>query len=197
MNFLDSIKSKISNKKISDKVVLDMEEITEREIASIINSLDLKDDDDFFSNLYNTLQVHEYLVLNNEHIEDGGKFEKEAIYKAIVGKTATSASNAFEFKTILDKIGIQSEIYLFSACHYAVLVLLGNEYYIFDPTWDRDKYAMEGEESYNPTFAAMGKNIYQRVYTPEKSLPINTSEESVSKRKIKEMMGAKCKRLTK
>ena len=174
-----------------------MKEITEKEIISIISSLDLKDGDDFQSNLYNALQVHEYIVLNNEHIEDGVKFDKEAIYKAIVGKTATSASNAFEFKALLDKIGIQSEICLFSACHYAILVLLDSEYYIFDPTWDRDKYAMEGEESYNPTFVAMGRNVYERVYTPEKDLPLNTSEESVSKRKIKEMMGGKCKRLTK
>lgn len=166
----------------------------------IINTLNLKQPANDKDQLVNACKLQHYLVVNNEVDDEitniGNSVLKNQLYHGLINGETDPISNSYIFSEILRKVGMKVlnvVLKLQDASFYvANLVLVGDEYYYFDVTLEREIYRKNGikENDLILCAAALGKESYEQFFKPlclidfddrlaPNNLPINISRRDI------------------
>ena len=159
----------------------DMDEFTlslqiEDKINDIINELDLKKTKEDKDQLLNASKLQMYLCLTQEYQNDikclGNDLLKYHLYNGLINGVNDPIINSCVFSEVLRRVGMDVKNVILklqdSSFYMANLVLIGNYYYYFDVTLEKEIFKDNGSDDDNFILccAALGKNSYNQFFTP-------------------------------
>ena len=166
----------------NNAVSLNLDELTinlqiDDKIRNIIGSLNLRKPENEDQQLLNAAKLQKYLVTNDEYIKNskygvGNSVTKNELYHGLINGKTDCIINSFVFSEILNKSGsnVLNVAFKDDAGKYYVsnLVLIGDEYYYFDVTLEKDVY-LENKTDVNSFVlcsAALGRSSYEQFFKP-------------------------------
>lgn len=174
-----------SNLRISRKkytaLTVDIKEIginfmIEDKFKEIIDTLKLKEPKDDKEQLVNASKLQYYLTVNEETDDEitniGNSVLKNQLYHGLFNGETDPITNSYIFSEILQKVGmnvLNVVLKLEDASFYvANLVLIGNDYYYFDLTLEKELYKDNGADINNFVLCcgALGKESYEQFFKP-------------------------------
>lgn len=166
----------------NNAISLNIEEITvnlqiEDKIKSIIKELNLRKPENEDQQLLNAAKLQRYLVTNGEKIKNtrygvGSSVAKNGLYHGLIGGKTDCIINSYVFSEILNKVGnnVLNVAFKDDSGKYYVsnLVLIGEDYYYFDTTLEKDVYLENGAGAHGFVLcsAALGRNSYDQFFKP-------------------------------
>ena len=167
----------------------------EDRIREIIKELGLKKPETEDEQLLNAVKLQKYLATNEKVSEDtkyniGNSVTTNELYHGLIDGKTDCIINSFIFSEILNKAGnnVLSVAFKdeFGKYYVSNLVLIGEEYYYFDSTLEKDVFIENGSDDskFILCAAALGRNNYEQFFKPlcvidfrdalaENSLPYN------------------------
>ena len=171
---------RISRKKYTSLAV-DIKDIginfmIEDKFKEIIEMLKLKHPNDEKEQLSNALKLHSYLVLNEENDTEitniGNSVLKNQLYHGLFNGETDPIVNSYIFSEILHKIGMDVLNVVLklekSTFYVANLVLIGEDYYYFDLSLEKELFRENGSDVNNfiVCCGALGKESYEQFFKP-------------------------------
>lgn len=155
---------------------ISMSLMIEDRINEIIKKLDLKRSKEDKDQLINAAKLQTYLTITEDYIEDsvsiGNSFLKHNLYHGLINGENDPLMNACIFTEVLRKVGMDVKNVVLklqdSSFYVANLVLIGNFYYFFDLTLEKEIFKDNGydRENFIVCCAALGKNSYTQFFKP-------------------------------
>lgn len=150
--------------------------IIEDAINEIIRKLDLKKTKEDKDQLINAAKLQSYLTVKDDYKDEfisfGNNLLKNNLYTGLINGSNDYLINACMFSEILKKIGMDVKCVVLklqdASFYVANLVLIGNYYYFFDLSLEKEIYADNGKdkEKFILCCAALGKNSYTQFFKP-------------------------------
>ena len=131
--------------------------------------------------LREALKTYKYIVQNINLDVQENRFEspnsreeayKNELVKGLTNNTGLPTTNSIALNHLLNSVGIENYIVILKSRtggnHVASLIKLDSEYYYFDTTVEKSNYEdqYKGFEDFPLSFAALGKEDYERIYKP-------------------------------
>lgn len=146
-------------------------------IKSIIKELDLRKPVNEDQQLLNAAKLQKYLVTNDDYMKKtkysvGNSVTKNELYHGLIDGKTDCIINSFVFSEILNKTGsnVLNVAFKDDLGKYYVsnLVLIGDEYYYFDVTLEKDVYLENGadKDKFVLCSAALGRGSYEQFFIP-------------------------------
>lgn len=160
---------------------LDVKEIginfmIEDKFKEIINKLNLVESDNDKDQLVNASKLQYYLVVNKDTDEEitriGNCVLKNQLYHGLFDGESDPIVNSYLFSEILSKIGMDVLNVVLkledSAFYVANLVLIGDQYYYFDVTLEKELYKDNGAiaSEFVLCCGALGRESYEQFFKP-------------------------------
>jgi len=177
--------------------IIEIKKDIDSKINDITKELNLKQSEDKLDQLSNCVKLQKYIVQNNNEVtnlnDDYSSYDKNTmrtlqLRDAVLNNSSVGLFVAVEFQEILKRIGINVECVGMSnrkgQYHMANLVLLGNEWYLFDP--NREIALYNSKNGNNLNYAGLGTNSYLKDYQPEIIMPYNNENKKVPQNLAKE-----------
>ena len=184
---------------------IDMHEVSvalmiEDRINEIIDKLELKKTKEDKDQLLNAAKLQTYLTVSEDYSDNyvsiGNNMVRHNLYHGLINGVSDPLVNACIFSEVLKKVGMDTKcvtLKLQDASFYvANLVLIGNYYYFFDLTLEREIFKDNGRDTKDFILccAALGKNSYTQFFKPlclidfdnkmaPNELPKNISNEDI------------------
>ncbi len=174
-----------SNLRISRKkytaLTVDIEDIginfmIEDKFRDIIDALNLIEPKDDKEELVNACKLQQYLTINNESNDQitniGNSVLKNELYHGLFNGETDPITNSYIFSEILHKLGMDVLNVVLkledSSFYVANLVLIGDEYYYFDVTLEKELFRDNGSnvEEFVLCCGALGKESYEQFFKP-------------------------------
>ncbi len=150
--------------------------IIEDRINDIINNLELKKTKEDKDQLVNAAKLQTYLTTCEDYIDEtinfGNNLLKNNLYRGLINGENDPLVNACIFTEVLTKVGMDVKNVVLklqdSSFYVANLVLIGNYYYFFDLTLEKEIFKDNGydRENFIVCCAALGKNSYTQFFKP-------------------------------
>lgn len=174
--------------------------IIEDRVNDIIKKLNLKKTKEDKDQVINASKLQVYLTTTNDYSDEkisvGNNMLKYNLYHGLINGENDSLINACIFTEVLRKIGMNVQNVVLklqdSSFYVANLVLIGNYYYFFDLTLEKDIFKDNDYDKNNFVLccAALGKNSYTQFFKPlclidfddvmaPSELPKNISNEDI------------------
>lgn len=157
----------------------------EDKINEIITLLDLDIEQTEETQILNAAKLQKYLTLNYSYEENqkniGSNFYKTELCHALYNYENDFLQNAYLFSEILKKIGMTvlnvASRLQDGSFYVSNLVLIGEEYYYFDLTLEKEIYMDNSvsEEEFVLCCGALGRNSYEQFFKPLCLLDFNSS----------------------
>lgn len=149
----------------------------EDKIKNIIRELKLKKPESEDDQLLNAAKLQRYLVTNKTFNEEtkysiGNSVITNELYHGLIDGKTDCIINSFIFSEILNKAGnnVLSVAFKdeFGRYYVSNLVLIGEEYYYFDTTLEKDVFVENGSNlsKFILCAAALGRNNYEQFFKP-------------------------------
>jgi hypothetical protein len=149
----------------------------EDKIKNIIKELDLRKPESEDGQLLNAAKLQRYLVTNRKFNEEtkcniGNSVITNQLYHGLIDGKTDCIVNSFIFSEILNKTGnnvlnvaFKDE---FGKYYVSNLVLIGDEYYYFDTTLEKDVFVENGSDlsKFILCAAALGRKNYEEFFKP-------------------------------
>lgn len=174
-----------SNLRISRKkytaLTVDIKEIginfmIEDKFKDIIDSLNLIEPKDEKDALVNAAKLQYYLTVNDEKDDEftniGNSVLKNQLYHGLFNGETDPIVNSYIFSEVLQKIGMKVLNVVLKledlSFYVANLVLIGDDYYYFDVTLEKELYKDNGADINNFVLCcgALGKESYEQFFKP-------------------------------
>lgn len=107
---------------------------------------------------------------------------KNELVKGLTNNTGLPTTNSIALNHLLNSVNIENYIAILKSRtggnHVASLIKLDSEYYYFDPTLERSNYEDQyrGFDEFPLSFAALGKEDYERIYKPVRIMASMTQD---------------------
>ena len=194
--------NKVKNIDIND-IVYSMD-INEK-IDSLINELELKKNNDEKTSLLNACLLVQYFSLRKKvspkDVIKTNNLKLNELYDGLTSLDDNTA-NSYLFSEILNQLGISSYCVILKdsddKIHVSNLVLIGEKYYYFDLSIERSIYADSEDKNFVFCCSGIGKENYEKFFTPlslltinddgETKLPENISEEDIDFKLLNEII---------
>jgi hypothetical protein len=155
---------------------ISMSLMIEDRINEIIKNLNLKKSKEDKDQLINAAKLQTYLTTTDDYVEDtvsiGNSFLKYNLYHGLINGENDPLINSCIFTEVLRKLGMDVKNVVLklqdSSFYVANLVLIGNFYYFFDLTLEKEIFRDNGKDIDNFILccAALGKNSYTQFFKP-------------------------------
>lgn len=173
----------------------------------IIKELSLVNNPNEEESMKNACLLHKYLLLQEvDKLVDAKEldFQDNIEFQGLLRDKEEYIKNSYIFSHILSQlgmvvlnVGLKDEDHNF---YMANLVLLGDLFYYFDVTLEKEIYKEDPQENFVLCCAALGKKIYEKYFTPvcilsfdgnkERALiPKNIAEDDFDIERINQMIG--------
>lgn len=150
--------------------------LIEDEINGIIKNLGLKKTKEDKDQLLNAAKLQMYLTIKDDYRSNfvalGNNLLKYNMYHGLVNGTKDYIINSCIFSEILKKVGMDVKCVVLKlqdlSFYVANLVLIGNYYYFFDLTLEKEIYEDNGKDKdrFVLCCAALGKSSYTQFFKP-------------------------------
>ncbi len=175
-------KNLVLSRKKNNAVLLNLNDVKinfqiEDKIKNIIKDLDLRKPINEDQQLLNAAKLQKYLVTNEKfnkvtRYNIGSSVITNELYHGLIDGKTDCIVNSFVFSEILNRAGSNALNVAFKdnlgRYYMANLVLIGDEYYYFDTTLERDVYLENGADidRFVLCSAALGRNSYDQFFKP-------------------------------
>ena len=161
-------------------------------VSKIIKELNLYKSNDINIQAYNACKLQKYLATGNVK------------YQEFISNNNMSITNSYIFSKVLTSLGINvlniETKDINDNLYVTNLVLIGNKYYYFDSTLDKELYEEDNDEDFILSVAGIGKKLYEKFFTPinivnldnnkrVSSLPKNISDSDLDVTTLNKLIG--------
>jgi hypothetical protein len=148
----------------------------EDKFREIIETLNLKEAHDDKGQLVNACKLQYYLTVNDETDDEitniGNSVLKNELYHGLFNGETDPITNSYIFSEILHEVGMDVLNVVLkledSSFYVANLVLIGDDYYYFDLTLEKEIYKDNGSDPNNFVLCCggLGSENYQQFFKP-------------------------------
>lgn len=148
----------------------------EDKFREIIETLNLKEATEDKDQLVNACKLQYYLTVTEDTDDEitniGNSVLKNELYHGLFNGETDPITNSYMFSEVLHRIGMDVLNVVLkledSSFYVANLVLIGNEYYYFDLTLEKEIYKDNGSDVNNFVLCsgALGKESYEQFFKP-------------------------------
>src|SRR5574344_538770 len=141
---------------------IEIQKNVDSKINDITTKLNLKESNDKLDQLTNCVKLQKYIVQNNNEVtnlkDDYSSYDKSTmrtlqLRDAVLNNSSVGLFVAVEFQEILKRTGVNVECVGMGnrkgQYHMANLVLLGDEWYLFDPNLEKALYNAKNGNNLN------------------------------------------------